>query len=870
MKKKPDSEILSATEKKCKDLLEASEERYRTFFENSIDAILITSQDGSVHSANASACKMFGYSEDEFCILRRENIAFQTAQLSEALAERQITGKFFGELTFIKKDGTKFPVEISSSVFIDTNGKELTSIIIRDITDRKKLEREHKLTEESLIESRSLLNSIIDSTNDLIWSVDPVDFKLLTFNKALEYLFKKENIIIKAGVLLNEILPRELAEKLTDLYEQTLIKGTLFTEYQTTLGDLTLLMSLNVVYRNDKPQAISVFAKDITQIKKSESEIRQARDWQERIFEGSIDAIFISDCDSRLIAVNKAACDLTGYTRDQLHGMRIPDLHEEMDLGAYNRYHDRILKGERILSEAKILRADGSKVDAEFNNSRIIISDKIYMHTTARDLTERRKTETELHQSEERFRNLFENSVIGISTATTDGRLLLANRALARMYGYENEEKMLAEVKDVGQLYVDPGRRKELLATIKSSGVIDSEEVEMIRKDHSKFFVLVSVREVKDSEENLLYTIGTHLDITERKKSEQEIRSASLYVRSLIEASLDPLVTINADGKITDVNLATEKITGVSRKQLTGSDFADYFTNHKKARKGLRTVFSKGFVKDYPLTMIHVNGYKADVLYNATLFKNEAGIVQGVFASARDITERKRIEEELMTSKELLGKLNQHLEEVRENERSQIALNLHDDLGQRLTAIGLDIAWLNARIGVQSQPVRKKITEIRAMINETIDSIKEISFSLRPGILYDLGLVPAFEWQLQKIENQTGIKCQLLSSEKEFNVDPRISLILFRILQESLTNIVRHSKATHVQVYLQKYKNKIEMTVKDNGIGIDEEKINSIRSMGISGIRERVASVLGEVTINGINGTSITVSIPLKRKIKKL
>jgi PAS domain S-box-containing protein len=163
-------------------------------------------------------------------------------------------------------------------------------------------------------------------------------------------------------------------------------------------------------------------------------------------------------------------------------------------------------------------------------------------------------------------------------------------------------------------------------------------------------------------------------DIFERMKLEKDIHVASVYARNLIEASLDPLVTISAEGKITDVNKTTIKVTGVSKEQLIGSDFADYFTEPDKARVGYQKVFSQGIVRDYPLTLRHSNGSTMDVLYNASVYKNEAGEVQGVFAAARDITESKRQEKELITYRDQLedmvkqrtAELSNVLEEVKE------------------------------------------------------------------------------------------------------------------------------------------------------------------------------------------------------------
>jgi signal transduction histidine kinase len=153
-------------------------------------------------------------------------------------------------------------------------------------------------------------------------------------------------------------------------------------------------------------------------------------------------------------------------------------------------------------------------------------------------------------------------------------------------------------------------------------------------------------------------------------------------------------------------------------------------------------------------------------------------------------------------------------------------------------------------------------------ITDTIDSIKEISSLLRPSILYDLGLIPAFEWQLKRIETQSGIKCYFKFSPAEILIDDNISLILFRVLQESLTNIVRHSEATVVEIYLRQISNKIDLLIKDNGKGIEESKLSSLSSMGITGIKERIKSVSGNVIIKGEKdtGTIIEVQIPLKKR----
>jgi signal transduction histidine kinase len=244
------------------------------------------------------------------------------------------------------------------------------------------------------------------------------------------------------------------------------------------------------------------------------------------------------------------------------------------------------------------------------------------------------------------------------------------------------------------------------------------------------------------------------------------------------------------------------------------------------------------------------------------------GKVNGLLGYFRNVTEQKKSNDSIKDYQKKLLSLTRHLEEVRENERAQIAMNLHDDLGQRLTSLNLDLGWMKSRMGVQSQGLRKKMEEMSRSIIETIESIKEVSSFLRPSILYELGLIPAFTWQVKKFEKQSGLKCHFTFMPEEFRIDDHIALIIYRVLQESLTNIIRHSEASSVEVVLNYKKSKIELTIKDNGVGIDNNKVNSITSMGIAGLMERVRSVSGTLSVVGVKGTGTTIiaSIPLKKK----
>lgn len=206
----------------------------------------------------------------------------------------------------------------------------------------------------------------------------------------------------------------------------------------------------------------------------------------------------------------------------------------------------------------------------------------------------------------------------------------------------------------------------------------------------------------------------TTIDITEGKRLEAELRTTSFYSRNLIEASLDPLVTISSDGKITDVNMTTEQVTGVSRERLIGTDFADYFTEPDKARTGYNQVFSHGIAKDYPLTIRHISGRTTDVLYNASVYKNEAGEVQGVFASARDITERKQKDEELRVYRE-------QLEETVKQRTSELS-NILTEAKEIVVVLSSSASEILAA----TTQIAASTIEVATSISETTTTVEEV------------------------------------------------------------------------------------------------------------------------------------------------
>lgn len=225
-------------------------------------------------------------------------------------------------------------------------------------------------------------------------------------------------------------------------------------------------------------------------------------------------------------------------------------------------------------------------------------------------------------------------------------------------------------------------------------------------------------------------------------------------------------------------------------------------------------------------------------------------------------TERKLAEEEIKNMKDSLEHLNAHLEEIRENERASIARELHDQLGQALTAIQIDLDWLRDKLAGDSEE-GLKLEGMINLIKSMSSDVQRISFELRPSILDDLGLVSAMEWYAREFEKRTGIYC-ILNLEEIQIPDMKKNLALYRILQESLTNVSRHSQAKLTKISLKRIKDSVIMQVADDGIGTDIKKINSYKSLGFIGIRERLKLHNGDLKIQsaGKKGTKLSITIP--------
>ncbi len=487
---------------------------------------------------------------------------------------------------------------------------------------------------------------MLDLATEVIMIVD-LDDTITYWNKGAERLYgwtRGEAIGQNVHELLQTEYPESLDDMLSALYRDGAWDGELI---HTTRDNTRLIVESHwTLYRDSdgKPSAIFEVNNDVTEQKQAEEKVRAASLYSRSLIEVSLDPLVTISAEGKITDVNKATEEVTGFSREDLIGSDFSSYftepvkakagYREVFSTGYVRDYPLAIRHKSgritdVLYNATVYRNDAGEIQGVF--------------AAARDITERKKSEEALIAERDTLETVTKNVAAGLAIISRDYRTVWVNTILKQAYG-EVEGKLCYEVYNQ-RTEVCPGcGAKQIFETGIDKAVYERES----RDDHGNItWSQIIDTAMKDKEGNIVGVLKLTMPITEQKQAEEKVRAASLYSRSLIEASLDPLVTISAEGTITDVNKATEDVTGFSREELIGSDFSSYFTEPKKAKAGYRKVFADGFVRDYSLAIRHKSGRITDVLYNATLYKNEAGEIQGVFAAARDVTERKRADEKV-------------------------------------------------------------------------------------------------------------------------------------------------------------------------------------------------------------------------------
>ncbi|MGA7563934.1 MAG: PAS domain S-box protein [Desulfobaccales bacterium] len=492
------------------------------------------------------------------------------------------------------------------------------------------------------------------------------------------------------------------------------------------------------------------------------------------------------------------------------------------------------------------------------------------------EIEERKKTENELKTIKEYLENVIDNSVDAIGIVDRLGRFLLWNRRAEEIYGYSFQE--LAG-KTAFELYADPATLKTMLQKLRLEGVVREHEIAMQKKDGSIVSMDISISLLKDDQGKTIGSVCVARDLSRWKKYEMELKGTrdelSRYSRDLERQVRERIREINGILRYTPamvhikdkygyyrlVNPRFEELLGIKNEDIKGKSDHDIFPpevagqfrsndlmvlTQKRSWQGEERIPLKDGVHTYLSVKFP--------LYD------EQGRVDGLCGISTDITELQKAQEQLRL-------LSGSIMAGQEKERAAIARELHDELGQVLTALRMDAVWLSERLKGQEAQAAARALTMCDLIDQTIDEVRALATRLRPGVLDDFGLIDALDWYSKYFSQRTGISC-IYKHVNMPAVDDLVATAAYRITQEALTNVARHAFATQVKINLQVRGGVLTLSVADNGKGFDPQNLSQSHCLGLAGMRER-AGLLGgrlELESKAGKGTRVYFRLPLNEQ----
>lgn len=690
------------------------------------------------------------------------------------------------------------------------------------------------------------------------------------------------------GRRLSDLLDGDRASQGTTLLQQVRAAGGAGLETWCRRKDGTrVALAISAGSLHDAFGQDYCLVRDITDQLRSREEYAHAVSLYDATLESTADGLLVVGQDGRASSYNRRFLDLWRIPESVAESGSDTDLlayalEQVEDPAKFLQRVDQLYADPDQASYDEIRFKDG-RVFERYSQPQRIGGTVVGRVWSFRDVTERRRAEAALLESRHLLELFFAQSLDGFffmmleqpvrwdDTVDKDAvldhvfeheRITKVNDAMLAQYGARREDLL---GRTPAMLFAhDPAGGKAVWREFFDAGRLHNETHER-KVDGTPIWIEGDYICLYDAVGRIVGHFGIQRDITERKRADEALRfSEDKFAKAFRSSPLRVSITTLADGRFVEVNDTFLHDHGLTRAQVIGrtAEELGLLADPADRRELIDALEREGVVRDFEVAGKLRDGRAQVISLSAEVI--QVGGEPCVLAVGADVTARKEAEEKARRSRRELRALAARLESVREEERTRIAREIHDELGQALTGLKIDLAWLKRRVDDRPESL-ERVQSILGRIDGTIDSVRRIATELRPSVLDHLGLVAAVEWQAQEFERRTGIMTTVKVQSDHPALDDARATTVFRILQETLTNVARHARATRVTISLIITAADLALDVKDNGRGITDAEIAAPRSLGLVGLRERAIACGGTLTIRGEpdRGTHVAVRIRL-------
>ena len=868
------SVVRDITERKRTEIeLQESQQHLQNLIENMPIVCFTFERDGRILSWNYAAERIYGYSKDEAVGANAYDliVTAATKNATDQTIQDVFNGKTVMGTEWQDHDkngrigwrmGNTFPLfNADGSVYCGVN-------MNIDITERKK-------AEEELSREKKFTDDAINAQIDTFYVFNPKTGSSVSWNKSFREISGYSDEEIAAMKAPGSWFSKEDLEKAATAISNVASYGysTVEIPLKTKTGEKIPFeyRSSSIKRESDEHLIISI-GRDITERKRAEETLRESEKTLRSIFRAA--PIGIGLMSNRVfLQVNDKICEMFGYSRDELVGNNARMLYlSDEDYERVGRIkYEQIRKYGTGTVETRCKCKDGRIIDIILSSTALDPTDfSKGMTFTVLDITERKRAEGALRESEEKFRSLAEQSP-NMIFINKKGRIVYINKKCEEVMGYKREE-----------LYSPDFDFRILIAPESLDMINDNfarhlrgEEVQtydytIIRKDGRRIEVINSSKLIQYEGQKAILGIVT--DITERKRAEQALRESEERLKILFESAPDTIYLIDSEGRFMDANRAAFELIGFARDEVISKSLAELDLlsagQLSKAKENLKKVVAGKTSGPNEYTLKRKDGSYVSIEVRTFPVRIEGRML--TLGIARDITEHKRTEKELLEHHAKLKSLASQLSLTEERERRRLANDLHDQISQSLVISKIKLDQL--RKSSDSDEINEHLEDVSNCLGRVIDDTRALTFDLSYPILYELGFEAAVaEWLTEQIQEKHGIKTEFVDDGHQKPLEDDIRVLLFRNVRELLINVVKHAQASSVRVSIRKVKDNIHVGVEDDGVGFDPVDVMSMvakrAEFGLFSVRERLEQLGGRIEIDsGIGrGSKITMTAPLKK-----